>query len=660
MHDIIIGLRRRSAAAQLLLTTALACLPLAAAGAQAPSVELKILVLTSFDKDGAEHVSTKAFRAGLDQALVPYEVIDISADHPPITRETLREGTRAKFQAVVLPSEAVVPEGTPGLKRHERDALTAFESEFKVREFVGSVSNPADVGLIYTTPCGSLDGETAFIERATEDPFLYLRGSLPLANGSWGCPADPAGAFTPLVKIGGKAILGVFAEQGREQLVLTAAMNEFQVQFKALFPGMLNWLTYGVHLGVERNYFAVHIDDVLLETGRWRTTGECPGDDPCATCEDKLLMTPGDVDLLLEWQRRHSLKLDIAYNGAGYDNAPICDAGAVAPQIALGNALFAETARSQTRWLSHTYSHAYLGCELGTEPDCDRENGQVVLSTREKIEEEIRKNLAFYDEKIKSSAYFSKGELITGGHSGLNEFTKPSDNDWMAIALSNTGVEWIGSDSSLMGEKKQRIVQSEQNPAPRPALTVPRYPMNIFFDVASKEDSMNQYNATHTGKANFVPVASFDEFSDRESDRILSLVLSNGPLPHYVHQANLTGEHVLYLVLDEFLDKYNEIYAASAGLLNFTTTAFGKEQRTRAGWDPKNPTVKAILQGGQLTFEGAAGQLVPVTLPGDTLVEVSSEPENGEPHLARYADSISGWHGSSSAIALPSSVKYPQ
>ena len=46
-------------------------------------------------------------------------------------------------------------------------------------------------------------------------------------------------------------LLGVYNDNGREQRVLTGAMNQYQFQTQALYNGIFNWLTYGTHLGTE-------------------------------------------------------------------------------------------------------------------------------------------------------------------------------------------------------------------------------------------------------------------------------------------------------------------------------------------------------------------------------------------------------------------------
>jgi hypothetical protein len=80
--------------------------------------------------------------------------------------------------------------------------------------------------------------------------------------------------------------------------VLSAAYNPYMQWYNELAPGIVAWMTRGIHLGYQRNYFAVHVDDVLMANGRWSVAGNCtPGDDcvdPTISTRD-IRMTAADV-----------------------------------------------------------------------------------------------------------------------------------------------------------------------------------------------------------------------------------------------------------------------------------------------------------------------------------------------------------------------------
>jgi hypothetical protein len=65
------------------------------------------------------------------------------------------------------------------------------------------------------------------------------------------------------------SVAGVFSTDGREELVLAFSYDVDSTQLQVLAPGLVDWVTRGVHLGLDRSYLAVHVDDVLLPNVRW-------------------------------------------------------------------------------------------------------------------------------------------------------------------------------------------------------------------------------------------------------------------------------------------------------------------------------------------------------------------------------------------------------
>jgi hypothetical protein len=91
----------------------------------ARGVRLQVLVIS------ADDVGTSRVKAGLTEGLVPCTEIDLNdPDRPTIDDAFLADGMRAKYQAVVLPSEA-----PPELTSAELDALAGFERAFEIRQF---------------------------------------------------------------------------------------------------------------------------------------------------------------------------------------------------------------------------------------------------------------------------------------------------------------------------------------------------------------------------------------------------------------------------------------------------------------------------------------------------------------------------------------------
>jgi hypothetical protein len=640
-------------------------------------VDLKVLVLSAGD------VGTAMVKAGLDEGLVPYTEVNLTQTGRPVINDAYLADTvslfirRAKFQAIVLPNEAPTQ-----LTAAELAAIVKFEREFKIRQLDSYVYPSPAVGLNYPANpgyLGPLDGFTAKITATGKaGTFAYLNGTVkfddvsPTVSETYGYLATALAndtvnkrSFTPLVTVPIPAatvdgvLIGVYNDNGREQMVLTTSVNQYQFQQQALFQGILNWLTYGVHLGTERNFFTMHVDDVFLPDARWSTASNCTVGDDCAatvTAPD-ILLTPADVDYANTWQTQNGIKLDLVFNAGGYADA-IAEGA-----FPVGDRLLA--VRSSFRWVNHTYTHMYLGCiqDFSTVPfHCaTAANGSVLWATYQEILDEIRTNQTF---ATQHGLGITQSELVTGEHSGLRRTPQePSDNPNLARALSTTGIAWLGSDNSR--ETAQRLIGA--------ARTLPRYPMNIFYNVATKAEEVDEYNWIYNSKANggsglcennasstcIAPLSTTTGFDSYivpfEARTALLHAVSNSPRPHYAHQSNLAEDRILYSVLNKFLADYKLTFASSTPLVNATMTELGTELKNQADWTTARSKLTAYIQNGQLTLSASGGTInTPVTAPTGTTV-------SGAAALGAYAGYRTGWRSTSllgGTFALPSSVAY--
>ena len=324
--------RWRAAAALVVLALVALGVPLLAGAAQAatgPRVDLRVLVVSNGDP------SADAIATQLDREGVPYTKVSVNAaDRPIIDAAFLADAAtnRAKFQAVVLPNQA-----GGGLTAAEVQALTAYERLYGIRQ-VSAYNYPgASMGLNTPTDGQNLDGGTVTVTPdGLSGPFNYLDGTLPIDDfdpavgevfGYLVQPVSPLPAgetFTPLLNatVGSASgvLAGVYAKDHREELVLTAAYNPGMQFWNEIAHGVVTWMTRGVHLGYQRNYFAVHIDDVFLPDSRWSVEHNCSPGDNCAdttVTEPDIRMDVSDVDRLITWQNDNDFKLDMAYNGGG-------------------------------------------------------------------------------------------------------------------------------------------------------------------------------------------------------------------------------------------------------------------------------------------------------------------------------------------------------
>ncbi|MCP9985423.1 hypothetical protein LUX01_00635 [Streptomyces sudanensis] len=654
------------------------CTPTTAAhaGTPAPRIDLRVLVVS----DGGP--ATDAIAAELDATGTPYTEIDLTrADRPVIDAgylaDTVDGRERARFQAVVLPNDNPFPAGSP-----EMAALVSYERAYGIPQVDAYTYARPEAGLqypVYGGYSGGVDGVQAEVTDAGRSgPFGYLDGPVPFEDNSptvgesYAYLSTPAAGadFTPYVEapIPGTtrrgSLVGEYRHDGRRELVVTFVYNRHQQQFRLLARGIVRWMTGGVHLGASRNYFAVHVDDVLAADDRWNSRLNCtPGDVDCADPSippDPIRMTPQDVDHAVAWQRRHGFTLDFAYNGAGSVDHRQNHGGA----DPLADRLVAE--RGAFRWINHTYTHAFLGCEQDTSAVpwrcATHADGSTKWVSREDVSDEIALNRVW---GRTAGLPLEDDELVTGEHSGLRVLPQqPADNPNLALALGDNRVSWLASDNSR--EPGQRRVG--------PAVTVPRHPMNIFYNAGRAADQVDEYNWIYTSRAQGgsgicednpatttclpAPLDTATGYADHivplERRIALGHVLANDPRPHFIHQSNLAEDRIAYPVLDGVLTSYRALFADDTPVVNLRMRDIGEELRRRAAWRAavQDGKVAAYRIGGTVTVEAPGGTAVPATAPEGTARDGSAFGES-------YAGARSGWTSPGAAplvLTLPAAA----
>ncbi|MFF7180683.1 hypothetical protein [Streptomyces sp. NPDC008121] len=661
------GRRGRTAGALLaaaLLATVLPSATASAAAPPAPRIDLTVLVLD----DGGSAV--EAITSELRSTGVPYRRIDLNdPGRPVITAAFLSDPTdsatgrpRAKFQGVVAPHESAF-----GPDSAEQAALVAYEKSYGIPQVDAYTWAHPGVGLDYTNDhgfSGPLDGTTASVTAAGKaGPFKHLDGPLtfedndPTLSESHGYAGRPRAGYTSYldmpVEDGGRAsLIGEYAHDGRRELVVTFAYNQYQRQFRALARGIVEWLTQGVHLGQSRNYFSVHVDDVFAPDARWDTARNCtPGDFDCVggdgEGENPIRMTADDARHAAAWQKSAGFTLDMVYNGGQGEQWKTEHAG----NDPLADRLIAD--RAQYRWVNHTYTHPFLGCiqDNTTVPwQCAKNTaGTTLWTSRSEISAQIRNNHTW---AVGKGIAVDRSELVTGEHSGLKTLPQQNaDNPHLAGALADNGVTWLASDNS-------------REPAQRPvgaARTVPRHPMNVYYNVGTAAEMADEYNWIYTSRADGGsgicetnpastclpgPLDTATGYAShivpQEARIALSHIVANDPRPHYVHQSNLAEERLLYPVLDRVLADYRGLFADSAPLVNPRQRDVGTELSRRAAWDQALAAgkVTAYRVGATVTVKAPSGVNAPITAPEGTRKRLLL---GTTPFGTAYAGSRSAW-----------------
>jgi hypothetical protein len=625
------------------LTVCCAVLFTATTHAQSRRINLEVLVVSA----GPTDYGTAMVRAGLREMLVPFAEVDLTdLSRPRINDDFLIDATQpgvrtARFQAVVLPNEA------PALSVAEKDALIRFEQEFKIRQLDAYVSPKAAVGLSAPVGSGTLDGATAQVTAAGKAAaFSYLNGPVPFedldpatfetfayaANALPSLPANTSytsylDATVPGTSVKG-SVLGVYTTGTgtslREEMVITVSMNQYQTAQQTLFPGILHWLTYGTYIGAEKHSLAVHIDDIFMVTGRWSAqykctlTEDCPAGTPAGT---GIRMNEADVDYLVDWQSRQGMKLDMVFNGGAY-------ADTIEDEIKFPLGARLLLFKNQLRWVSHTFTHPVLGCIRNTQVTPWRcaldSRAQIVYPPYQTVFAELNLNINFARQV---GIPFDPSELVTGEHSGLRRPPQdPTDNPWLVQAISDLKVEWAASDNSV--EPRQRSVGGK-------ALTVPRYPMNIFYNAGRKSENITEFNWLYASKADggsgicasftcLKPLSTSTGFDQqlvpREARATYLHALSNDPRPHYAHQANLAEDRIIYPVIDKMLADYRRIFNTTmVPINNPSLKEAGTEFKNRDTWASNRTRVRAYIQNGLLYVDywisgGNSTLSIPVTV----------------------------------------------
>ncbi|MBW5486096.1 hypothetical protein [Streptomyces bambusae] len=648
----------------------------AAETAVTPRIDLKVLVVD----DGGS--SVEAITAELRDTGVPYTRVALGDSGRPVIdaaflADTVDGRPRARYQGVVLPNENPFGDGSA-----EMAALVAYETAYGIRQVDAYTWAHPGVGLEYTDNggySGQLDGVPAAVTAAGKaGPFGYLAGQVafednsPLIPESYGFMGRPRPGYTSYLDApagsGRASLVGEYAHDGRSELVVTFGYNQHQRQFRLLARGIVEWLTQGVHLGRSRNYFAVHVDDVLAPDARWNKELNCtPGDYACPGGEGKestVRMTAADAQYAVQWQQSKNFKLDMLFNAGSGEEWKAENGGT----DALTAQLVAD--RAKFRWLNHTYTHPFLGCvqDTTTVPWTCVKNAQGAVSwmSRAEISAQIRDNVNWAAGK---GIALDRTELVTGEHSGLKTLPQQDqDNPNLAGALADNGVKWTGSDNSR--EPEQRPVGA--------ARTVPRHPMNVYYNTGTNAEMADEYNWIYTSRADGgsgvcednpatssclpAPLDTATGYLSyivpQEARTALRHVLANDPRPHYVHQSNLAEDRTLYPVLDQVLDTYRALYAPSAPIVNQSMKDTGVELGRRAAWDKALAAgqVTAYRVGTTVTVKAPAGVLAPVTAPNGTKKQLLLGTSD---FGTAYAGTRSAWAGpellqSAITLKLPS------
>ena len=260
------------------------------------------------------------------------------------------------------------------------------------------------------------------------------------------------------------------------------------------------------------------------------------------------------------------------------------------------------------------------------------------------IVDEISRNQAFA--KTNKLPAFDRSAVVTGEHSGL-------DNPNMPAALTQAGISVVAADSSR---------QPQQYPV-GPAVTSPRYPSNIYYNVNTWAQLIDEYNTLYLPAAlggrcvNTSTTTCLDKAATKdnilasETTIMLRHVLTNDPRLGYSHQSNLTGDQLILSLLGNVIAQYKSWFATNSPILTPTLAETAAELARQDAW-------RAAVQAGQVTASVMDGVVtvksnstvnvqVPITVRSGTLVYGSTTAFG-----TSYAGELSAWQSMTAGSQL--------
>jgi hypothetical protein len=387
-----------------LVATLVSVVARSAAAATPVQLNLNVLLIGT----GSSDPTTAAWQSALSSEGVAYTSVTASGSYgaETVTLPALTTGSVGNFNGVVL------ADSPTAFAAGQLSALFSYESSYGVRQIDGYMYPSPALGLTDAS-AGALDGTNGTLTAAGLSALPGLTGTVPFDTGTYGYTAtiDAGAPFTPwLENATGQVLAGVYQHPGSgdpqagvAELSLTFDYDASMLQWLLLAPGLINWVTQGTHLGLNRNYFGQDIDDNFIADNEWSSQYQCtpaatnPVDYTCPAAEQgatagsapgvpaDVQMSAADVATVVAWEQTTGIKLNMAFNAAGACTAPsaadessanctgsVTDPGGTytdpgqtvdgtAPNDqGLVNALL--TDQADFNWINHTWSHQFLGC----------------------------------------------------------------------------------------------------------------------------------------------------------------------------------------------------------------------------------------------------------------------------------------------------------
>jgi peptidoglycan/xylan/chitin deacetylase (PgdA/CDA1 family) len=545
---------------------------------QGTTLEARLLVVAA---DGNEP-GLSTIEQVLGYLGTPYTLHMARQNPGGLTPELLATGAHGHFQGIILTTSSLgYFDGDTwrgALSLAEWQALADYEAAFGVRQVTWYTYPTAALGFAGEPTALDTTSTPLSITRteAGKKVFPYLADAPLTVRMAYSYLAPAAPGTTTLLRDASGHALAVVATlpDGRENLALTFDGNQHLTHAIALAHGVVGWVTRGLYLGYRRVFIGAQVDDVFLDNDLWDEF------------EPTYRMTDKDLDATVRWQekarrqlRSNRFQLDMAYNGLGTDPNVFPDQRLVRRAAAL---------QGQFKWISHTYSHPYLDA--------------LDYAT---VYEEVRKNLDVAA-RLRLT-HFSPENLVTPNITGLY-------NPQAMQAAYALGVRYVVSDTSMPGQGMTIPNAALRNFVVPEVLMIPRRPTNLFYNVSTPAQWMDEYNMFY--RSYWGRDLSYEEILDKESEMLLRYLLKGELAPWMFHQANLRfyakERSLLTDLLDVTFQKYGRIYLLPPQ--SPTMDRLGKLAEEKLLYSEAEVSAR-ILPGQRLVLSANQDIVIPVTGP---------------------------------------------
>ena len=222
-------------------------------------------------------------------------------------------------------------------------------------------------------------------------------------------------------------------------------------------------------------------------------------------------------------------------------------------------------------------------------------------------------------------------------------------------ALEGVGIKFFGSDASkpypnpTIAGSTAEAYPSGSTFIDGPARAIPRYPTNIYYNVSTEAQEVDEFNTLYTaeadgGKCKESPTntcetkpANFAEVVADVDTNMFQHVMGNDPRPHYFHQPNMMGtpppgppttgtppatlpskgDGLFYSVLNPMLEEYDSYF--NTPLEQPTMAQIGALLAEQQAWSKANTSqVSGYIEGNTVTLQNTGTEAVNTPLTGVT------------------------------------------